>query len=220
MIVSLEEAGFDAVAPDPDLVERLASASPRDEFEDASGADTVDLRTAMVRLDELLPLNRSVVTDAGRFLLGPWRYLHVSDPLCFVHTTNFASIGLGLATAIGASAARPNQPTVAVVGDGGFMMHLGEFTTAVRHCLPLVVVVLNDGSYGAEYTALKHYGFDPGLSLIDWPDFAPVAEAMGGRGATVRTLEDLEALAEVLSEPAGPLLVDVKVDPAVDIWAT
>jgi thiamine pyrophosphate-dependent acetolactate synthase large subunit-like protein len=179
----------------------------------------VDLRTVMVRIDEMLPPERSVVTDAGRFLLGPWRYLHVADPQCFVHTTNFASIGLGMGTAIGASVARPGQVTVAVTGDGGFMMHMAEFSTAVRYQLPLVVVVLNDSAYGAEYTGLKHYGFDPGLSFIDWPDFAPVAQALGGRGMTVRTLSDLDALAGLIEDRGGPILVDVKVDPAVDIWA-
>lgn len=219
MASSLDKAGFE-ISSDPELVERLAAASPLDEFEDRSDDGTVDPRTFMVRLDEMLPAGRTVVTDAGRFLLAPWRYLHVSDPCHFVHTTNFASIGLGLGMAIGASMARPDELTVAVTGDGGFMMHMAEFSTAVRYRLPIVVVVLNDGAYGAEYTALKHYGLDPELSLIEWPDFAPVAEALGGRGTTVRTLADLGGLAELIEDRTGPLLVDAKVNPAVDIWAS
>jgi thiamine pyrophosphate-dependent acetolactate synthase large subunit-like protein len=219
MVASLSDGGFEGGGGwDPGLAERLAAHSPLDDFDDRSDGKTVDLRAAMVRLDQILPGQRSVVTDAGRFLLGPWRYLHVADPTCFVHTTNFASIGLGLGTAIGAAVGRPGQITVAVVGDGGFMMHMAEFTTAVRNRLPIVVVVLNDGAYGADYTSLQHYGLDPAYSLIDWPDFAPVAEALGARGATVRSVEDLDALADSIRDLHGPLLIDVKVDPSVYIW--
>ncbi len=219
MVDGLVEARFEPVDGDPDLAKRLAAASPRDEFQDRSDSQTVDLRSAMVVLDEQLPSDRTVVTDAGRFLLGPWKYLHVEDPMRFVHTTNFASIGLGLGNAIGAAVAHPEQLTVAVVGDGGFMMHLGEFSTAARNHLPLLVVVLNDGSYGAEYTALKSYGMDPNYSLITWPDLAPVADALGGRGVTVRSVEQLTEAVTGVDALAGPLLLDVKVNPGVDIWA-
>jgi thiamine pyrophosphate-dependent acetolactate synthase large subunit-like protein len=219
MVDGLVDARFDAAAAEDGLAARLASASPRDEFKDRSGEGTLDLRTAMVALDELLPVDRSVVTDAGRFLLGPWKFLHVNDPMRFVHTTNFASIGLGLGNAIGAAVAHPRQLTVAVVGDGGFMMHLGEFSTAARNELPLLVVVLNDGSYGAEYTALKLYGMDPDYSLISWPDLAPVATALGGRGITVRSVDQLTEAVSGIESLSRPLLLDVKVDPSVDIWA-
>lgn len=219
MVDGLVDARYEAVAGGQDLAERLAAASPRDEFVDRSDGNTLDLRTAMVVLDEVLPADRSVVTDAGRFLLGPWKYLHVNDPMRFVHTTNFASIGLGIGNAIGAAVAHPESLTVAVVGDGGFMMHLGEFSTAARSKLPLLVVVLNDGSYGAEYTALKLYGMDPDYSLIAWPDLAPVAEGLGGRGVTVRSVEQLTEAVQDAGALTGPLLLDVKVDPGVDIWA-
>ena len=220
MVDGLVDARFDAIAGDSGLAERLAAASPRDQFQDrSSDGQTLDLRTAMVALDELLPIDRSVVTDAGRFLLGPWKFLHVNDPMRFVHTTNFASIGLGLGNAIGAAVAHPEELTVAVVGDGGFMMHLGEFSTAARNQLPLLVVVLNDGSYGAEYTALKLYGMDPDYSLITWPDLAPVATALGGRGITVRSVDQLAEAVSGIDSLSGPLLLDVKVDPSVDIWA-
>jgi len=82
--------------------------------------------------------------------------------------------------------------------------------------LRLVVVIVNDGAYGQEYRKLLDYGIDPTYSLNDWPEFAVVAEAMGGRGLTVRSLEQLDVLAELLPELEGPLLVDLKVDPALD----
>ena len=60
---------------------------------------------------------------------------------------------------------------------------------------------------------------DPDYSLITWPDLAPVAEALGGRGVTVRSVEQLTEAVAGVDALAGPLLLDVKVNPGVDIWA-
>jgi thiamine pyrophosphate-dependent acetolactate synthase large subunit-like protein len=201
-----------------ELLEQLAHDRPYPPFRDLSGSGTVDIRAAMVRLDQLLPPDRSVVTDVGRFAATAWRYLRAAHPSRFAHTANFASIGLGLGNAIGAAFAHPATPTVCVAGDGGFMMNLSEFATAVRNQLPLVVIVVNDGAYGAEYDKLRSHGFDPALCFSQWPDLADVSRAMGGRGITVRTLADLDAITGALTAPvAGPLLVDVRMDPGLDI---
>jgi thiamine pyrophosphate-dependent acetolactate synthase large subunit-like protein len=143
------------------LASALAGRTAVADFTDAGTRSTVDVRTAMVRLDQLLPVQRVVVTDVGRFAGAPWRYLHVADPLNFTHAASFGSIGLGVATAVGAAAVHPDRVTVAVAGDGGAMMGLIEFSTAVRYRLPLVLIVVNDGAYGAEWTKLRGFGVDP-----------------------------------------------------------
>ena len=109
----------------------------------------------MARLNELLPADRVVVTDGGRFMGEAWRTIKAAGPASFLPAINFASIGLGLSHAIGASFAAPGRPTVLIVGDGGFM-HGGlvEFNTAVRYGRDLIVVVCNDGAYGAEHIKL------------------------------------------------------------------
>ncbi len=201
----------------PDLAVRLRERDPRSDFDDVSDGETLDMRTAMIRADEILDRGRNVVTDSGRFKVAPWRYLHVDDPRGFTHTTNFGSIGLGLATALGVAFARPDIPTVCVAGDGGAMMNLTEFTTAVRERLPLVFIVLDDGSYGTEWTKLRDFGEDPAWSLMAWPDLADVATAFGGTGRTVRTLEELDAALALVPSLEGPLLIDVKADPTVDV---
>ncbi|MEU5979723.1 thiamine pyrophosphate-binding protein [Streptomyces sp. NPDC047315] len=190
-----------------------------EEFQDRTGNGTVDVRTAMLRLDELLPDRRVLVSDVGRFVVGVWPYLRVADARHFTSMGGFGSIGLGLAGAIGAAVAHPGELTVAVVGDGGFMMNLAEFTTAVREKLPLLVVVLNDGAYGAEHYKLAHFGVDPARSLTAWPEFVPLAEAMGAHGATVRDLRDLDAVADVARRMDGPFVLDVKLDPDVNVMA-
>lgn len=219
MTAALAEAGF---APSDDRLAHLEADLPGDpagaEFTDVSDAVSVDLRAAMVRLDEVLPRERIVVTDVGRYMLAPWRYLHVDQPSHFIHSCNFGSIGLGLGTAIGAAAAEPNVPVVAVLGDGGFMMNMAEFSTAVRNKLRLMVVVANDGCYGAEYRKLTEYGVDPAYSLSDWPDFPAVADAMGGHSISVGSVKELDQVTDLAASlETGPVLIDLKLNPAVDI---
>ncbi|KFF99120.1 hypothetical protein IQ62_20775 [Streptomyces scabiei] len=196
---------------------RLAAYTPEDDVEDRSASDTVDIRTAMIRLDRVLPAERLVVSDIGRFDVGVWPYLRVADPLHFTVMGGFGSIGLGLAGAIGAALAGTGRPVIAAVGDGGFMMHLSEFTTAVRQRLPLVVVVLNDGAYGAEHYKLRHHGYDPAYSAFTWPDLAGLARAMDARALTVRKATELDAVGDLLPDLDGPLLVDVRLDPDVNL---
>jgi acetolactate synthase I/II/III large subunit len=183
---------------------------------DAAGA--FGIQQALRLADEVLPAERTVVHDCGRFVPTSFTALPVRHPRGFVHTVNYAAIGLGLPTAIGAAVGAPDRPTVAVCGDGGFVLGgLTEFMTAVRHRLDLTVLVLNDGSYGAEYVQLASREMDPSISLFDWPDFGPVATAMGGFGVTVRTAAGLrDALAATRRQ--HPALIDIKLDPAQVPW--
>lgn len=210
----LDEAG---AAPSgfrsADLLEALRAQSA-EELPDRSTDTTVDVRTALRRLEGVLPFERTLVTDAGRFMYEAWRALSVRNPSDFVPTMNFGSIGLGVPTAIGARYGAPERPVVLVTGDGGFMLGgLAEFSTAVRLGVDLIVVVLNDGGYGAEHIQFRTRDMDPALSLFAWPDLAGVAEALGGIGVTVRRPADLAYVASVLTGRDRPVLIDVRVDP-------
>ncbi|OLO25761.1 hypothetical protein PZ61_0235570 [Streptomyces sp. MNU77] len=204
----------------PELATALAGYSPAAGFQDRSTATTVDLRTALTRLEEMLPADRTVVSDAGLFCAPVWRCLSVPEPSAFLWVLHFGSVGLALAEAVGAAVAAPRRPSVVFVGDGGFMMGgILEFNTAVRHGLDLITVVVNDGAYGAEHLNLTAREMDPSLARMDWPDFAPVAEALGGRGVTVRSLTDLERAAEAIASRDRPLLLDLRVDVEVSAAA-
>jgi thiamine pyrophosphate-dependent acetolactate synthase large subunit-like protein len=199
----------------PDLEQKLREYDPAADFSDRSTGTTIDPRTLTLRLDQLLPANRTVVVDAGRYMLHALK-LPTPEPLALVTTHAFGSIGLGMGSAIGAAVARPDRSTVLLVGDGGFMMGgLGELNTAVQHDLDLIVVVYNDGSYGAEHIQFHNKAMDPELSLQHWPEFAAVAAAMGATGVTVRNLRDLDVAASAIRERNGPVLIDAKLDPAM-----
>lgn len=180
---------------------------------------TADMRVAADVLDRTLPPDRIVVTDSGRFSRAPWRHLRVNDPRDFVYTTSFGFIGLGISTAIGAAVGRPDRVTVGVVGDGGGMMGLIELSTAVRSAIPVLIVVMNDRSYGSEYSKLFAFGLDPHYPLVDWPDLGEVARELGARGRTEQSCDDVEsAVREHLANPV-PTLIDVRCDPTIDPYA-
>ncbi|MFD0228179.1 thiamine pyrophosphate-binding protein [Streptomyces hirsutus] len=196
----------------PELAQRLSERSDAD-FKDLGTDTTVDIRSAILRIDAAFPQDRSLVFDAGRFIFNCFTMFHVEHPRDYHHTINFGSIGLGMGNAIGA-AAGGGKPTLLVTGDGGFMLGgLAEFNTAVRHRLDLVVVMFNDSAYGAEHIQFRNKEMDPTPSMFDWPEFAPVADALGGKGYTVRNLEELDAVLAELPHRDRPVLIDIKVDP-------
>ena len=108
--------------------------------------------------------------------------------------------------------ARPDHTTVLVIGDGGFMMTISELETAVREDLPLVIVVMNDCAYGAELHVLRPRQLPTEKSLFPDIDFADVAACFAFETATIRSLDDLAAVAPLLANPQGPVLLDCKIN--------
>jgi len=138
----------------------------------------------------------------------------IHGPKSFLATVNFGSIGLGLQEAIGAALAAPDRPVVFFTGDGGFMMGgVNEFNTAVRLKQDLIVILCNDSAYGAEHIQFLDRKMDPGLSMFDWPSFAEVATALGGKGLVVASAEDLDAALLAIETRDRPLLIELKLDP-------
>ncbi|MFF3937232.1 thiamine pyrophosphate-binding protein [Streptomyces phaeofaciens] len=181
-------------------------------YEDTGDEERIDPRTLNIGLDDLLPAERVIGVDSGNFMGYPTMYLSVPDEngLCF--TQAFQSIGLGLATAIGAALARPDRLAVAVLGDGGAMMGAGELDTVRRLGLPMLVVVHNDDAYGAEVHHFGPHGHPLGTVEFPATDIAAVARGYGFDAVTVRTPGDLRAVGDWLAGPrSAPLLVDAKV---------
>jgi thiamine pyrophosphate-dependent acetolactate synthase large subunit-like protein len=195
------------------------TVQPGDDPGSASGHEsrtpgTVDLRTALQVIDAAVPADRLFVTDPGRHLVESWTQVHVQSPRKFIYPANFGAIGTGMASAIGAAFAHPETTVLMVGGDGGFMLGgLSEFSTAVRYRINLLVVLCNDGAYGAEHMQLVERGMPAGLVEFEWPDLAEVATALGGRGIAVRNDADLDHVAGHIRNQDRPLLIDLRLDP-------
>ena len=204
-----------------DLRERIArEVRWRDvPFADESDGDRIDPRALSIALDDLLPAERTVAVDSGNFMGYPSMYLSVPDEAGFCFTQAFQSIGLGLASAIGAAVARPDRLAVAALGDGGALMGVSELETVVRLAIPMVVVVYDDEAYGAE---VHHFGPDGDpLETVRFPpvNIAAIGRGFGFEGVTVRTAADLGAVRAWLAGPRErPLLIDAKITSSRGSW--
>jgi thiamine pyrophosphate-dependent acetolactate synthase large subunit-like protein len=188
-------------------------------FTETHEADRIDPRTLSIALDDLLPTERVVSVDSGNFMGYPSMYLAVPDEQGFCFTQAFQSIGLGLATAIGAALARPDRLAVAALGDGGALMGIAELETVVRLGLHMLVVVYDDEAYGAE---VHHFSTDGApLDTVTFPptDIAGIARGFGFDTCTVRSAGDLAPLHEWLEgERSRPFLVHAKVAKEEPSW--
>ncbi len=188
-------------------------------YTDTGTAERIDPRTLTIALDDILPKERIVSVDSGNFMGYPSMFLSVPDELGFCFTQAFQSIGLGLATAVGAALAQPDRLAVAALGDGGAMMSAAELDTVRRLGLPMVIIVYNDDAYSAE---VHHFGPDGyPTDLVRFPptDIAAVARGYGFEAVTVRRVEDLAAVSDwVAGERSVPLLIDAKTASETGSW--
>ncbi|MCZ2105520.1 MAG: thiamine pyrophosphate-binding protein [Burkholderiales bacterium] len=180
-------------------------------------AGTVDLYETAFALEQALPRDRVFLTGSGRFMFAFWQAISVPNPHSYVDGNGLSSIGIGVATAMGAARAAGDRPTLLVTGDGGFMLSgLSELATAVAEQLDLIIVVANDSSYGAEHIALTAHNMDPNISLLQSRDFAKIAEAFGCKGLTVTSNAELKTAMDAIAtrDRKRPLVIDVKIDAA------
>jgi acetolactate synthase I/II/III large subunit len=206
----------------PELRKRIeAEVRWRDvPYADESDGRRIDPRTLTIALDDMLPPERTVAIDSGNFMGYPSMFLSVPDADGFCLTQAYQSIGLGLASAIGAAIARPDRLTVAALGDGGALMGVSELETAVRLGLEMVIVVYDDEAYGAE---VHHFGPDGHpLGTVTFPpvNIAKIARGFGCAAARVRRERDLAKVRKWLDGPRKrrPLLIDAKVTSAHGSW--
>jgi thiamine pyrophosphate-dependent acetolactate synthase large subunit-like protein len=123
------------------------------------------------------------------------------------------SIGFGFPAAMGAWAADPERPIVAVTGDGGFGQYLAELTTAVRYGMKITHVLLNNCQLGKISKEQRAAEWDVWQTSLHNPDFAAFARLCGAQGERVIRAADLDAALTRAFEYAGPALVEVVTDP-------
>jgi thiamine pyrophosphate-dependent acetolactate synthase large subunit-like protein len=213
MVALLDEASIEPSDFRSEKLARLLVERASHPFQDLSTESTVDLRVASMAVQAAMPENTLFAFDGGRYLMPVWLHLGDHEPP-IVYATDLGSIGLGMGLAIGACFGAAGRPVLLVTGDGGFMLGgIAEFNTAVRNNLDLVVVVANDDNYGAEHVQFRARDMDPSLSALHLPDLAPIAQALGGEGYTVRNRADLSDVGEVIAARTKPLLIDLKLNP-------
>lgn len=202
-----------ALGDDPPLERWWQQPAPEPTPEAAPGeaANPLVTRDVAITLAETLPAGLTVALDSGHAMADLVPRLVLEDPSRFVYAFHAGAIGLGLGMAMGASLAEPDRWTVLFTGDGALAMTLQELTTVARSNLPLMIVVLDDGGYGAEVHYSGVRGLPGELSELAGPDLAAVSTAFGLRYVEAQDLTAVAAIAELLEDTPAPTLVRIPV---------
>jgi acetolactate synthase-1/2/3 large subunit len=172
----------------------------------------VDLGEVMALLRRRLSGDAILTCGAGNFTVWAHRFYEFSR-----FGTQLAprsgAMGYGVPAALAAKAVHPAHIVVCIAGDGDFMMSSAELATAVRHDLPVVILVVDNGLYG---TIRMHqerlYGRGFGTDLVN-PDFAAFARSFGCVAEAPPRTADVEPALERLLESGVPAVLHLRVDP-------
>jgi thiamine pyrophosphate-dependent acetolactate synthase large subunit-like protein len=153
------------------------------------------------------------VFDTGLNTLWSANWIRQTGSQRIIGSFNNAAVGTALAQANGVQALDRSRQVIALIGDGGFNMLMGEFMTAVHHRLPVKVIIYNNSALGLITLEAESVGLVPFREAIEFPnpDFAALARAWGGHGFMARKPNELmAAIAEALAVD-GPAIVDAVV---------
>ena len=167
-----------------------------------------------------LPEDGILVEDITQIVFAARVAYPVYKPRTYLSPGFQDPLGLGFATALGAQHARPDVPVVAICGDGGFMFTATELATAMRHRIPLVTVVFNDGAFG-NVRRIQQERFGNRLIASDLanPDFVRFAESFGAEGMRANNPAELRgALRRALANRSGPTVIEVPVGAMPSPW--
>lgn len=152
------------------------------------------------------------IPDVGSPVVWAARYLRMNGARRLIGSFTHGSMANALPQAIGAQAAHPDRQVVALAGDGGLTMLLGELLTLRQNRLPVKLVVFNNSSLNFVELEMKATGFVNYGTDLDNPDLAAVARAVGIHAVRVERSAGLEAAVQEVFAHPGPALLDVVTD--------
>jgi pyruvate dehydrogenase (quinone) len=165
-------------------------------------------------LGRLLKDDAIIATDSGTITTWVARHVPIRGEQMFSLSGNLATMACGLPYAIGAQAAYPDRQVVAFVGDGGFTMLMGEIATAVKHELPIKVIIVKNNSLGQiKWEQMVFLGNPEYVCDLHPIDFAAFARACGAKGMSVERPEECRRVLEEALATPGPVVVEALVDP-------
>jgi thiamine pyrophosphate-dependent acetolactate synthase large subunit-like protein len=172
------------------------------------------LNSALVigAMNHYVPENAIISVDVGNNTYSFGRYFECSAQ-SIIMSGYLGSIGFGYPGAIGAWAAAPNRPVVAVTGDGGFAQYMAEVTTAVKYGIPIKHILLNNAELGKITNEQRDAGKPVWETGLANPNFAEFAENCGALGIRVTDREQLDEGMDRVFAHRGPAMLEVIADP-------
>jgi len=164
-------------------------------------------------INELAAKDAIFTVDTGMCCVWAARYTDGTGGRKMLGSFNHGSMANAMPQAIGAALSRPDQQVIALCGDGGISMMLGDLMTIVQYQLPVKIIVFNNRSLGMVKLEMQVAGIpDLETDMLN-PDFVKIAEAMGIKGIGINDPEDVKAGLKKAFMHEGPVLVSVQTDP-------
>ena len=211
------------------LQERLAGAtSAADPAEDVAGrwalwrtekerrtlddrGNGVNSAAIFAAMNRHVPENAVIAVDVGNNTYSFGRYFECSRQAVLM-SGYLGSIGFGYPAAMGAWAAAPDRPIVAVTGDGGFAQYMAEVTTVVKHNMNITHILINNNQLGKISKEQRAGRWDVWQTALRNPDFAQYAESCGAMGRRVTQAGELDEAMQEAFAHQGPSMVEIAAD--------
>jgi len=167
------------------------------------------------RIYELTKGKAIIATEVGQNQMWTAQFYKFMKPRTILTSGGLGTMGYGFPAALGAQAAHPDMLVVNIAGDGSIQMNIQELATAVQFCLPVKVVILNNGCLGMvrqwqQFFYEKRYS----CSLLECtPDFVKLAEAYGAVGYEIEDEKEVDKVLKKAFSNGKPTFIDVHVDP-------
>ena len=167
------------------------------------------------KLFELTRGEAIITTEVGQNQMWAAQFYHFDRPRQFITSGGLGTMGFGLPAAIGAQVALPDRTVVDIAGDGSIQMNIQEMATAVQYCLPVKVVILNNGYLGMvrQWQELFYEKRYAQTCMQHAPDFVKLAEAYGAVGLRAKTPEEVVPVLQQGLAAKAPVIMDFVVEP-------
>ncbi|MGI9539385.1 MAG: thiamine pyrophosphate-dependent enzyme [Miltoncostaeaceae bacterium] len=172
----------------------------------------VNSASVFAAMNRHVPHDAVMAVDVGNNTYSFGRYFECQGQSVLM-SGYLGSIGFGYPASMGAWAAAPERPTIAVTGDGGFGQYMGEILTAVKYDMDITHVLLNNSELGKITKEQRAGEWDVWETDLHNPDFAAYAELCGAKGIRVTRADELDDAIERALAHRGPSMVEVVADP-------
>jgi acetolactate synthase I/II/III large subunit len=192
--------------------ERAAAAADQELL--SADVDPIKPSRIYGELARRLERDAVVICDGGDFASYAGKFVEVFQPGCWLDTGPYGCLGNGMGYAIAARVARPSSQVVVLLGDGAAGFSLMDVDSLVRHGLPVVMVVGNNGMWGLEKHPMQAiYGWDIACDLQPGCRYDEVVRSLGGGGETVTSPAEIGPALDRAFASGVPYLVNVLTDP-------
>ena len=193
---------------------RFSTPAPAQPQPARPGSQYVDLAAVVGWLSEQLPEDAIITNGAGNYTVWVHRYFRYRQPRTELAPISGA-MGYGVPAAVAAKLRYPGRPVIAFAGDGCFLMYPQELGTAVQYGAPLVILVVNNGTYGTirMHQERRYPGRVVGTDILN-PDFVALARSYGAYAEKIETTEAFPAAYGRAVAAGRAAVLELRVDPA------